>query len=177
MLKMFRDPLLFVAQALLMACIALLTLGLAGGFIGLLAIPTPYCQHQIAGFLPMGASRLWPSLVIVAMGCFALVLIAAADAIALLLLRIVRAIAAHDGLAPANIARISRIGWLMLLFLAGATLMPYAVAMVNPVLGETAKPPVFDPPINGLLLTLLVFILARVFRQGAALRQDLEGTV
>jgi len=30
---------------------------------------------------------------------------------------------------------------------------------------------------NGLLLMLILFILARVFRQGAAMRAELEGTV
>jgi hypothetical protein len=30
---------------------------------------------------------------------------------------------------------------------------------------------------NGLLLVLVLFILARVFRQGTAMREELEGTV
>ena len=30
---------------------------------------------------------------------------------------------------------------------------------------------------NGLLLALVLFILARVFRTGAKMREDLEGTV
>jgi ABC-type microcin C transport system permease subunit YejB len=34
-----------------------------------------------------------------------------------------------------------------------------------------------DFSINGLLLALVLFILARVFRTGAQMREDLEGTV
>jgi hypothetical protein len=35
----------------------------------------------------------------------------------------------------------------------------------------------FGVSLGGLLLALTLFILARVFRQGAAMREDLEGTV
>ena len=35
----------------------------------------------------------------------------------------------------------------------------------------------FGITLDGILLAVILFILARVFRQGAAMREDLEGTV
>ena len=47
------------------------------------------------------------------------------------------------------------------------------VAMGFPVEGSVE----FDVSVESLLLALVLFILARVFRHGAAMRADLEGTV
>ena len=36
---------------------------------------------------------------------------------------------------------------------------------------------VFNVELTGILLTLILFILARVFREGSRMREELEGTV
>jgi len=50
-------------------------------------------------------------------------------------------------------------------------LEPYAIKAGKPIDLE------FDLDMTGVLLVLILFILARVFRHGAAMRADLEGTV
>ena len=99
----------------------------------------------------------------------------------LLLWRIVGTVGAGDPFVPENAARLSRMGWVavagnvLALFVAGAVTR---VATVAADMGEDVD---FNGDIDfgggGLLLILVLFILARVFRHGAAMREDLEGTV
>lgn len=66
-----------------------------------------------------------------------------------------------------NADRLTRMGWLALLLTVTSLVQKTVVDQ-----SET----LFDPS-GGLLLALTLFILARVFRQGTAMREDLEGTV
>ncbi len=85
-----------------------------------------------------------------------------------------------DPFAPANADRLSLMGWLMLgvqlaIFPAvwlGMSLARFADEVDNMHLTVDGG---WD--IEGLLLVIILFILARVFRHGAAMRDDLEGTV
>ena len=88
-------------------------------------------------------------------------------------------VAVGDPFAPENGSRLSRMGWLAIgaqgiaLALKGVVkvLEPYAIKAGKPIDLE------FDLDMSGVLLVLILFILARVFRHGAAMRADLEGTV
>ena len=97
-----------------------------------------------------------------------------------LLRRIVDTVGEGDPFVPANADRLSRMGWItigsqLLLIPAGAMVLWFAEVF------KDAE----DVHINGdvdisggaIVLTLVLFILARVFRLGAAMREDLEGTV
>lgn len=93
--------------------------------------------------------------------------------------RIVLSVGDGDPFHPANAERLARMGWLALAIwlasipvsLIGAWLTPYAVAAGEDVHIEG------DFGVESLFLILTLFVLARVFRQGAAMRDDLEGTV
>lgn len=79
-----------------------------------------------------------------------------------------------------NADRLTRMGWLSV---AGHALTLVLIALAGwfaPFLdkiGEGSTRFGFDVEPTGILLTLILFILARVFRLGAAMREDLEGTV
>ena len=79
-----------------------------------------------------------------------------------------------DPFTPRNADRLDRIGWLMLaaqlLALLGMT-----ISAVEALAEEWNFNEQFS--FEGLFAVVLVFILARVFRQGTAMRDDLEGTV
>lgn len=81
--------------------------------------------------------------------------------------RIVGTVAAGSPFTGANADRLTRMAWLALL-LKGASVVR------SVALGEAETPVDVS---GGLLLALTLFILARVIRQGAAMREDLEGTV
>ena len=80
---------------------------------------------------------------------------------------------------PENAVRLSRMGWISVIVhigvlpIAGLSLWlaPYADKVGQDVdVGAGVD-------VSGVLLTLILFILARVFRRGAEMRADLEGTV
>lgn len=93
--------------------------------------------------------------------------------------RIVLSVEKGDPFHPANAERLGRMGWLALAIwladipvaLIGAWLTPYLTA------AEEDLQISGDFGVESLFLILTLFILARVFRQGAAMRDDLEGTV
>lgn len=84
-----------------------------------------------------------------------------------LLWQIVGTVAAGSPFAGVNAKRLTRMGWLALLLMA--------MSLVQKIALDTSE--TLSDPSGSLLLALTLFILARVFRQGAAMREDLEGTV
>ena len=91
------------------------------------------------------------------------------------LLTIVETVRAGNPFVVANADRLKTIAWAIL----GLELMHFAVGAVAACVSTT------DAPLNiglGFSLTrwlavLMLFVLARVFEQGARMREDLEGTV
>jgi len=91
------------------------------------------------------------------------------------LLAIVETVRGGDPFVAANADRLQAIAWVLL-----------ALQVLSVVIGAIAKT-VSTPAhpvhlnagfsVNGWLAVLLTFLLARVFAQGALMREDLEGTV
>ena len=92
---------------------------------------------------------------------------------------IIASVGDGDPFQPENGARLGRMGWLALgaqaIGLAvsgiGAWLRPFAEKVGEDITFD------FDLEFSGILLILILFILARVFRHDAAMREDLEGTM
>jgi hypothetical protein len=86
-----------------------------------------------------------------------------------------------DPFIPANAERLSMMAWLLL----ATQILAWPLIAFGLVLAEWAQE--LDEvdisfeadglDLTGILLVLVLFILARVFRHGAAMRADLEGTV
>jgi hypothetical protein len=93
---------------------------------------------------------------------------------------IIATVAAGDPFVPENADRLTIMAWLMLAVYG----VQVAIGLVAGVVSEWAAQ-FEDFHVNGtsaldlsaLLLIIVLFILARVFRHGAAMRADLEGTV
>jgi uncharacterized protein YqhQ len=84
-----------------------------------------------------------------------------------------------DPFIPDNARRLNAMAWLLLssqvLTVIVGELRVFAFSLIDPQSEST-----FDISPNdlaGFLIVLVLFILARVFRHGAAMREDLEGTV
>jgi hypothetical protein len=84
-----------------------------------------------------------------------------------------------DPFIPENARRLETMAWLLLT----ATVLTVAVGELRVRLANLADPQganaidysIYD--LHSLLIVLVLFILARVFRHGAMMREDLEGTV
>ena len=113
-------------------------------------------------------------LVVALVGILALTIIVLIERFLEQLQRIIESVGAGEPFAPINADRLTRMGWLLLASQAVA-LLGMTVSAIH-ALSEDAD---FsgDLSVEGLFIVVLLFILARVFRHGAAMREDLEGTV
>ena len=91
------------------------------------------------------------------------------------LLAIVETVRAGDPFVAANASRLQAIAW--------ALVVLQVLSMVIGAIGRSVSTPAhlvhLDAgfSINGWLAVLLTFLLARVFAEGAHMREELEGTV
>ena len=91
------------------------------------------------------------------------------------LLAIVNTVRAGDPFVAANAARLQAIAWTLL----ALNLLSVVIGAIAKAVSTPANPLHLDAgfSINGWLAVLLTFLLARVFAEGALMREDLEGTV
>ena len=87
----------------------------------------------------------------------------------------VETVRAGDPFVAANAYRLHAIAWALL----ALQLLSIAIAAIGKAISTPANPVDLDAgfSINGWLAVLLIFVLARVFAEGALMREDLEGTV
>ena len=169
-----RDPLLAISRVLIGAIVVIFAFCAALLAFAFVALMTPLRENMLAT-LP---AHLGPATSGAVGSVLALLIAMLVIAILFMrdLLRIVGSVEKRNPFDSLNADRLRRMGWLtvltqvILLFLGGiANTGSYRQA----ILAEDA----IVTAISALLLTLILFILARVFRLGAAMRDELEGTV
>lgn len=91
------------------------------------------------------------------------------------LLAIVDTVRGGDPFVAANASRLQTIAWALL----AIQIISIVIGAVAKVISSPAYPLHIDAgfSINGWLAVLLTFLLARVFAEGALMREDLDGTV
>jgi len=91
------------------------------------------------------------------------------------LLAIVETVRAGDPFVAANASRLQAIAWVLL----AVNLLSIVIGAIARTVSTPANPLHIDAgfSISGWLAVLLTFLLARVFAEGALMREDLEGTV
>ena len=180
-MRFVKDPLLAGANALLVFFIAVMSLVAV-----MFAVAGPaaliFEDQIVAEFAKNGVAdsdKMFPAVGLVFPALAAL--IALGIYFLVLLRRIVRSVGDGDPFIPINAQRLSRMGWLALFgqlvsIPAGAAVVWAArIAADNP--DKVRVDDDFGFTFGGVLLVLILFILARVFRRGAEMREELEGTV
>lgn len=171
-----KDPLLAAASG-----IALLGQGLSVVVAGATLIAAPalfFLRDQVLTALSSEAGHAMPGSTVVAIA-LVLLLVAAMAACAFVFLRhlrrIIDSVGHGDPFAPLNARRLAAMAWLTLA-IEGLSI---PVGGIGQWLAATIKDATsdFGISVGGVLLALILFILARVFREGARMRDDLEGTV
>jgi hypothetical protein len=91
------------------------------------------------------------------------------------LLAMVETVRLGDPFVVANARRLQGIGWA----LVALQLLGLLVAIISRLISTPAHPVNLDSSfsLTGWLAVLLTFVLARVFAEGAGMRDELEGTV
>lgn len=91
------------------------------------------------------------------------------------LYRIVASVGDGDPFVPINARRLSAMAWIAvavhIIAIPVSMIAKWAESVSSRIHWEG------DVPLAGLFLALVLFILARVFREGTRLREELEGTV
>lgn len=171
-----EDPLLGIARAILTFLMGLTI------FVGaVVAIVVPIVllnQNQV--LVEFGRSPVsQPGGDVIGAILVVLVLVAGIVALSFLFLRhlrrIVDTVRQGDPFIPENAVRLRTMAWLSIVLQVIAL---FAGALTMWLEEATEKLEAnFDVSVGGILLPLVLFILARVFRRGAAMREELEGTV
>jgi hypothetical protein len=91
------------------------------------------------------------------------------------LLAIVDSVALGDPFVRTNAERLRTIGWLMAAVQVGGIPLAIVASKTADLFGKNDVD--MDVSLNGILAILLVFVLAGIFDRGAAMREELEGTV
>jgi len=173
-----KDLLLAITDIVLTLLLALLALAFVGLLLATAALPFPLVQDQITALelAPGVSSGQYAGRLVV--GIFlALLFVANGFIFTLQLRRIVQSVAESDPFRPENGIRLYWMGLCMVGIVACGAIQPYVAEWVNELLDRSERVIIYNVSADGLLLALVLFILARVFRQGAAMRADLEGTV
>lgn len=91
------------------------------------------------------------------------------------LVAMVETVRSGDAFVAANAARLQAIAWSLL----ALQILSIVIAAVGKAVSTPAHPVDLDAgfSLNGWLAVLLTFVLARVFAEGATMREDLQGTV
>ena len=174
------DPLLAIARAVLWIMLILMALG---AVICIAEVPLIlFMKDPIGLHLPKGVTldglphgfraQLAALLTVAALLC------AAVGLLSHWLLKIIAAVGKGDPFVPENATRLTQTAWAAL-----------AMALLNPALGvygywltrqigiSGQGEASFHISPEGILLSLILFVVVRVFRLGTRMRQDLEGTV
>jgi hypothetical protein len=91
------------------------------------------------------------------------------------MLRMVETVGRGDPFVRDNAYRLNAIAW----FLLALQLLGMVIGAIGKWISTPAHPVHLDAgfSVNGWLAVILTFVLARVFAEGALMREDLEGTV
>jgi hypothetical protein len=133
--------------------------------------------HIVAEIARRGGVALSPDFIWVICGICLLIALAAFIGFRFLreLRRIIDTVAEGDPFIPDNALRLERMGWLavaiQLIAMPAGALAGWASYLAHTHYIDISF------SFSGALLALILFVLARVFRKGADMRDELEGTV
>jgi len=174
-----KDPLLMAAKIITIIARIVLVIGMIGCGIGMAALAV-----GAAGWLPenviveMGMDHNPAPLWAAALAVFgALVALGLSYEFVKKLAQVIDTVGEGDPFSLANAARITSMAWL--------ALGVQAISFIASLLGNWADTHMegdnfqweSDFSLTGIALALVLFILARVFREGARMQIELEGTV
>lgn len=166
MARFLNDPLLSVTKTLLRFayrfCLAFAVLVVILGPLALLFAhdPSPYSHMTPMQYRATAISLFLSGPLLALYGWFLRIL-----------WQMVDTVAGGSPFLAVNADRLTRMAWLALL------LQVVSVIETLLVTSDAISPLVSQRGWGSLLLALTLFVLARVFRQGTAMREDLEGTV
>lgn len=161
-----------ITEVIVMVMRLLLMLGVVALFLGGVVVFARW--STIAGQFGADNSML-PMLVTLSLIGGVIVLLTLFDAILSRLGKILKTVSAGTPFIRENAALLRSIGWFMVGIQIWTFSMFAVTSLANEHLPKMAIKADYEP--SGLLSILLAFVLAHVFEQGVAMREDVEGTI
>jgi hypothetical protein len=167
-----RDPLLAAARIVLIVAMGSTLFGVAAFSIGFVAVLATRAE-VLSAFL---GADLAPGIVGIVLGVLTLLAISSALSFCFVrhLYRIVGTVGEGDPFIPVNAERFRWMGWIAL---AVDALLLGVAALAHEAQTHRTGGIEINFAFAGLLLALVLFVIARVFREGTRMREELEGTV
>ncbi|MXP26984.1 DUF2975 domain-containing protein [Altererythrobacter indicus] len=179
MSSLTKDPLLSIAKIVLVVFLG--AIGVAGVALTAALIGLPFYSGLLLEKLaeqnsPVGSQLIWA---LAGIFILAIVLVAIAFYFFALLRRIVNSVGDGDPFIAENATRLTHMAWASLAGQLTAIPLTAVATYIGKIASDAGKHVNYDIsfPIDGLLMVLILFILARVFRKGTEMREELEGTV
>lgn len=168
-----RDPLLATARFLLGVAMAV---SVGAGAISAVLAPLTYAwRAKVAVYVNLPGAPDEVAQWICAMLLLGAMLAALGFFFFRHLYRIVETVGEGDPFVPVNAGRLAAMGWISLAAHLFAVPMTAIMRWIDSANGNVRI--ALEIPLSGLLLAVVLFVLARVFREGARMREELEGTV
>lgn len=173
-----RDPLLALARGAVL--FAMTVTALVGALFAVLAPVLVFGRLNIMAHVQGEDLEGLSADTFVGIGGF-LLLVAVMALLAFLflrhLLRVIGSVDKGDPFNPVNATRLAAMGWLTLAIEALSVPAGLLAIWVAQAFKEADSDIDINFSLTGILLAIILFILARVFRKGAEMRAELEGTV
>ncbi len=172
------DPLLSIAKIILLigqGLTALGTLVLAVGLPLILLMQDEATARMREEF--SDPNIVFPTLAVIGFVLFGIAILVMAFLFLTKMRRIVDSVGEGDPFVTENAARLTAMAWLMLAIQITAIPATAITLYLTKVFEEQEATIDAAIDLNGIVIVVLLFILARVFRHGTAMRDDLEGTV
>jgi hypothetical protein len=168
-----KDPLLAAARIMLLLFMIALAVATVALLIAapLVVVFRETVLHELT-LDGMPTEGIWAvfALISLAAGCAALGFVFFRN-----LYRIVGTVGEGDPFVPVNAKRLSDMGWIVVAVHVVAIPLVAAARFLEDKSDHLHTDANLD--FSGILLALILFILARVFREGTRMREELEGTV
>ncbi len=176
MYRLQDGPLLKTTRAVLYTILGLIAF--AGALLALVSVALPIWWSEVIAQFAVSypnatVADLLPRVLVMLAGC--IIILALIWTVLRKLLAIVRTVGDGDPFVRANAVRLCAIGWLLVAIEIGGIPLAFIAGSVADRLEDNEVG--YDPSFSSLLAILLAFVLARVFERGAAMREEMEGTV
>ncbi|TCJ41329.1 DUF2975 domain-containing protein [Parafrankia sp. BMG5.11] len=175
-----KDPLLAIAKAIVWLFTGVFAF--CGALLLLVSPVVVAMQDRVLAEIAKNGVTADASII----GAILLMLLSAAAFMALLvwflvnLRRIIESVGDGDPFIPVNADRLSRMAWIMIGVQLAALPLGAMAMYLETVMGDADSMHAqaeYGLDFGAIILVIVLFVLSRVFRQGAAMRDDLEGTV
>ena len=172
-----RDPLLSIARVIVVIGQILMIIAGTAVTIAIPIILVMQDRIQAEMITENGPDAVFPTLAVISLALLAMATIVLFYFFLRKVRQLIDTVGEGDPFVPENAERLTSMAWFMLAIQVVAFPMLAILIYIQDVMQEVDPDMELDLDLSGIVLVIMLFILARVFRHGTRMREDLEGTV